>query len=82
MLHPAPTNHPLLNLVQAWVHTVQRILSYPEFDPSWPVDMWFIGTEKRRIKSATILQDLRAVVHHFVKENLGFEESNMGTHLI
>ena len=76
------TNQPPLNPVQAWGHTVRRITSYPEFDPSWPVDTWFIGTEKRGIASAIILQDLLAAVHHFGKNNLGFKESDVVTHLI
>ena len=76
------TNHPLLNPVQAWTYTVRHIISYPGFDSSWPVNTWFVGTEKRRITSSTILQDLHAVVYHFGKDNMGFEESDVGTHLI
>ena len=76
------TNHPLLNSIQAWTHSVRHIMSYPGFYSSWPVNTWFIGIEKRRTTPTAILQDLRPEFHQFGKENLGFDVSDVKTHSI
>jgi hypothetical protein len=66
--------------VTLWASTVTRLMTYPNYDPTWPVYTFHDGNNLSNITSTEILQDIKAAVDAIGKNVLGFDSSEVGTH--
>ena len=73
---------PELNPVNHWAYTVQRLQSYPGYDPEWPVYTYFNHETGlfSDIFSHEILSDIRSAVDGIRYQVLGFTSDQVGTH--
>ena len=74
------TSHCFLCPVKSWAFTVQRLRAYPSFCPTWTVDTWVENGVRTRIKSTAVLLKIRSAVRWWGPDNLGFLETEVGTH--
>ena len=76
------TNDPELNPVRHWAFTIRRLMSYPDYDPEWPVYTYYDFKTKRYsdIRSYEVLDVIRAAVKAIGFEVLGFHDHEVGTH--
>ena len=71
-----------LNPVWHWAHTIRRLMSYPDYDPTWPVYTYYDHRTNKysNIRSYEILSTIRACVKSIGYAVLGFHSSEVGTH--
>lgn len=76
------TEDPELNPVWHWAHTIRRLMSYPKYDPTWPIYTFYDEKTKlfSDIRSYEILDTIRAAVEAIGVEVLGFTAAEVGTH--
>jgi hypothetical protein len=76
------TNDRELCPVRHWVYTIKRLLSYPNYRPTWPVYHFYdpITNRHSNITSNEMLIDIRAAVSAIGINILGFDSSEVGTH--
>jgi hypothetical protein len=76
------TNDIELCPVKHWSFTIQRLLTYPKYDDTWPV-FYFYDTRTNKasdISNREILDDIRAAVDAIGPNVLGFTSDETGTH--
>jgi hypothetical protein len=76
------TNDIELCPVKHWSYNIQRLCSYPNYNPTWPVYYYFdVNTNKTsHISSHEIIIDIRASVDGIGEKILGFTSKDVGTH--
>lgn len=77
------TNDKELCPVKHWSTTINRLQSYPNYNPEWPSVYYFFDTNTNRashITSAEILTDIRSAVAALGPNILGFTADECGTH--
>ncbi|KAL7502321.1 LOW QUALITY PROTEIN: hypothetical protein ACHAXN_000301, partial [Cyclotella atomus] len=68
--------------VKHWSYNIQRLCSYPNYDPTWPVYYYFDANTNKtsHISSHEIIIDIRASVDAIGEKILGFTSKDVGTH--
>ena len=74
------SDDPELCPVLFWATTIRRLMSYPNYDPRWPVYRFFDGKKFSNLSSTEFLNDIRAVVDSIGPTVLGFTSKDVGTH--
>ncbi len=74
------TADPVLCPCKLWASVVQRLQSYPGYDPKWPVYTYFNGTKFSHLASDEYSIDIKAAVDTIGFETLGFTRNDVGTH--
>jgi hypothetical protein len=76
------TNDIELCPVKHWSYNIQRLCSYPNYDPTWPVYYYFDANTNKtsHISSHEIIIDIRASVDAIGEKILGFTSKDVGTH--
>ena len=76
------TDDPELNASWHWAFTIRRLMSYPGYDPTWPIYTYYDFEKKRfsDLRSYEYLSDIRAAVDAIGYEVLGFTSEDVGTH--
>ena len=76
--------HPTLNTVHLWAETITRLVSYPGYDPQWPVYTFLNQDTKRfsKISNTEIQRDIKAAVRAIGRDSLGFGPDDVGTHSV
>lgn len=71
-----------LNPVWHAATTIRRLMSYPDYDPTWPIHIYY-DTNKERfsdIRSYEVLDTIKAAVTTIGYDILGFTADDVGTH--
>lgn len=78
------TDDPELNPVRHWAFTIRRLMSYPKYDPTWPVYTYYDFKNERfsDLRSYEILDTIRAAVTAIGYDILGINASDVGTHSV
>ena len=76
------TNDPELNPVWHWAFTITRLMSYPGYNPEWPIYTFYDPAKNRfsDLRSYEILDDIKAAVTAIGFDVLGFHADDVGTH--
>ena len=74
------TDDPELCPVVLWSIVIRRLLSYPNYNPSWEVFTYYDGKKFSYLKNTEYLTDIRAIVDAIGPQVLGFTSKDVGTH--
>lgn len=74
------TNDPELCPVNLWAKVIKRLMTYPNYNPKWPVYTYHDGKKFSNLASGEFLNDIRAVVDAIGPTVLGFTSTDVGTH--